>query len=57
MPSTADIPVPRLDEYAVGQVLQMFMLAVLEGRLLGINPCGQPGVEAYKKNMGKIPGL
>ena len=55
---TADIRVSQLDEYAIGQVLQMFMLAtVLEGRLLGINPYGQPGVEAYKKNMGKILGL
>src|SRR5690606_10043189 len=44
---TADIVVPRLDEYAMGQLLQMFMLAtVLEGRLIGINPYGQPGVEA-----------
>jgi len=24
---------------------------VVEGRLMGINPYGQPGVEAYKKNM------
>jgi glucose-6-phosphate isomerase len=55
---TADIHLPCLDEYTVGQLLQMFMLAtVLEGRLIGINPYGQPGVEAYKKNMGKILGL
>lgn len=55
---TADIRVPKLDEYALGQLLQMFMLAtVLEGRLIGINPYGQPGVEAYKKNMGRILGL
>ena len=55
---TADIRLPRLDEHAVGQLLQMSMLApVLEGRLVGINPYGQPGVEAYKKNMGKILGL
>ena len=54
---TADIVVPRLDEYAMGQLLQMFMLAtVLEGRLIGINPYGQPGVEAYKKNMATILG-
>jgi glucose-6-phosphate isomerase len=33
------------------------MLAtVLEGRLLGINPYGQPGVEAYKQNMNRILG-
>ena len=37
------------------QLLQMFMLAtVVEGRLIGINPYGQPGVEAYKKNMNAI---
>lgn len=52
---TADIRLPRLDAYFVGQLLQMFMLAtVLEGRLLGINPYGQPGVEDYKRNMGRI---
>lgn len=52
---TADLKLPRLDEHVMGQVLQMFMLAtVLEGRLIGINPYGQPGVEAYKKNMNAI---
>ncbi|MFN0199573.1 MAG: glucose-6-phosphate isomerase [Planctomycetaceae bacterium] len=49
---TADIRLPRLNEHTLGQLFQMFMLAtVLEGRLLGINPYGQPGVEAYKRNM------
>ena len=52
---TADIVLPTLDEYALGQLLQMLMLAtVLEGRLIGINPYGQPGVEAYKHNMNEI---
>ncbi len=52
---TADLILPKLDEYAVGQTLQMLMLAtVVEGRLIGINPYGQPGVEAYKKNMTAI---
>lgn len=52
---TADLKLPRLDEHVMGQVLQMFMLAtVVEGRLIGINPYGQPGVEAYKKNMNAI---
>jgi glucose-6-phosphate isomerase len=33
----------------------MLMIAtVVEGRLVGINPFGQPGVEAYKKNMNTI---
>ena len=52
---TADLHLPRVDEHVVGQVLQMLMLAtVVEGRLIGINPYGQPGVEAYKKNMNAI---
>jgi glucose-6-phosphate isomerase len=52
---TADIRLPRLDEPTLGQLFQMFMLAtVVEGRLVGINPYGQPGVEGYKKNMNAI---
>ena len=49
---TADIVLPMLTEHTIGQLLQMLMLAtVVEGRLMGMNPYGQPGVEAYKKNM------
>jgi glucose-6-phosphate isomerase len=49
---TADITLPTLSEHVLGQLLQMLMLAtVIEGRLMGINPYGQPGVEAYKRNM------
>ena len=52
---TATIRLPRLDEGSLGQLFQMLMLAtVVEGRLVGINPYGQPGVEAYKKNMNAI---
>ena len=52
---TADIHLPQLDEYTLGQFFQFMMLAtVVEGRLIGINPYGQPGVEAYKKNMNAI---
>jgi glucose-6-phosphate isomerase len=52
---TADLRVPYLDEYTLGQLFQMLMLAtVTEGRLIGINPYGQPGVEAYKRNMNAI---
>lgn len=52
---TADIVLPRLDAYALGELFQMLMLATaVEGRLIGINPYGQPGVEAYKQNMGRI---
>lgn len=49
---TADIVLPRIDEHTVGQLLQMLMLAtVVEGRLVGTNPYGQPGVEDYKRLM------
>jgi glucose-6-phosphate isomerase len=52
---TTDLVLPALSEHVMGQVMQMLMLAtVVEGRLLGINPYGQPGVEAYKKNMVRI---
>ena len=46
---------PQLDAATLGQLFQMFMLStVVEGRLIGINPYGQPGVEAYKRNMNAI---
>ena len=52
---TADIVLPTLNEHAIGQLLQMLMLAtVVEGRLMGTNPYGQPGVEAYKTNMMRL---
>jgi glucose-6-phosphate isomerase len=52
---TADLRLPRIDEATLGQLFQMLMLAtVIEGRLIGVNPYGQPGVEAYKKNMNAI---
>ena len=53
--ATADLHLPRQDEASLGQLFQMLMLAtVVEGRLVGINPYGQPGVEAYKRNMNAI---
>src|SRR5262245_37330370 len=49
---TADLIVPTLSEHTMGQLMQMLMLAtVVEGKLMGINPYGQPGVEAYKRYM------
>lgn len=51
---TTDIRLPRADEASLGQLLQMLMLAtVVEGRLLNINPYGQPGVENYKLHMNR----
>ena len=52
---TADLVLPVVSEHVMGQLMQMLMLAtVVEGRLLGVNPYGQPGVEAYKRNMQAI---
>jgi glucose-6-phosphate isomerase len=49
---TADLLLPNVSEHTMGQVMQMLMLAtVVEGRLMGVNPYGQPGVAAYKRNM------
>ena len=52
---TTDIHLPAADEASLGQFFQMLMLATaLEGRLMGINPYGQPGVEKYKTNMNRL---
>ncbi len=52
---TTDLTLPTLSEHSMGQLMQMLMLAtVVEGRLMDVNPYGQPGVEAYKKNMTAI---
>ncbi len=52
---TTNLRIAKCDESALGQLLQMFMLAtVVEGRLIGINPYGQPGVEAYKRHTNAI---
>ncbi len=52
---TTDLHLPRLDEGTMGQFFQTLMLATaLEGRLIGINPYGQPGVEGYKKHMNAL---
>jgi glucose-6-phosphate isomerase len=54
---TADLHLPACDEWSLGQFFQMMMLVtVVEGRLLGINPYGQPGVQKYKENMKRILG-
>ena len=54
---TTDILLPQIDTHVLGQLFQMLMIAtVIEGRLLGVNPYGQPGVEQYKRNMNKYLG-
>jgi glucose-6-phosphate isomerase len=48
---TADLLLPALSEHTMGQLMQMLMLAtVVEARLMGINPYGQPGTEVYKRH-------
>ena len=49
------ITMEKLDELSLGQLLYFFELScAMSGKLLGINPFDQPGVEAYKKNMFKL---
>jgi glucose-6-phosphate isomerase len=49
---TPDLVLPSVSEHTLGQLLQMLMLAtVVEGRLLGVNPYSEPGVEAYRRHM------
>jgi glucose-6-phosphate isomerase len=49
---SADVVLPTISEHVIGQLMQMLMLTtVVEGRLMGINPYGQPAVEAYKANL------
>lgn len=54
---TVSIELEQINPYSIGQLLQMLMLAtVVEGRLLGVNPYGQPGVQIYKTNMDRLLG-
>ncbi len=55
---TANLHLPAVDEYHLGQFFQMMMLAtVVEGRLIGVNPYGQPGVQLYKRKMKEKLGM
>jgi glucose-6-phosphate isomerase len=52
---TADLVLPSLSEHTMGQLMQLLMLAtVVEGRLMGVNPYGQPGAEVYKQHMREL---
>lgn len=51
------ITIPQLNEYYLGELIFFFQLACgVSGYFLDINPCNQPGVEAYKKNMFRLLG-
>ncbi len=49
---TAELVLPALSEHTLGQIMQLLMLAtVVEGRLMGINPYGQPYAEKCQTNL------
>ena len=49
------IEIDELNEQSIGNLIYFFEKAVaMSGRLLGVNPFDQKGVEAYKKNMFKL---
>ncbi len=51
------ITLKKLDAEALGELIYFFELACgISGKILGVNPFNQPGVEAYKKNMFRLLG-
>ena len=51
------INIDELNEESLGQLIYFFELAcAMSGKLLGVNPFNQPGVEKYKTNMFKLLG-
>lgn len=49
------VAIPQINEYHLGQLIYFFELAcAVSGRMLGVNPFDQPGVEAYKANIKKL---
>lgn len=51
------INIKKLNEETIGELIYFFELAcAISGRILGVNPFDQPGVEAYKKNMFRLLG-
>lgn len=51
------ITMQELNEETIGQLIYFFELAcAMSGKILGVNPFNQPGVEKYKKNMFRLLG-
>ena len=51
------INIEKIDEETIGHLIYFFELAcAMSGKLLGVNPFNQPGVEKYKTNMFKLLG-
>ena len=51
------INIEKLNANNMGQLIYFFELAcAMSGKILGVNPFNQPGVEKYKANMFKLLG-
>ena len=51
------ITMDKLNEFTLGHLIYFFELAcAMSGKILGINPFDQPGVEKYKTNMFRLLG-
>lgn len=51
------IDIEKLDAATIGNLIYFFELAcAMSGKILGVNPFNQPGVEEYKKNMFRLLG-
>ena len=51
------ITMDKLNEHTIGHLIYFFELAcAMSGKILGVNPFDQPGVEKYKKNMFELLG-
>ena len=49
------INMEKIDEETIGHLIYFFELAcAMSGKILGVNPFNQPGVEEYKKNMFRL---
>lgn len=51
----ANLVLPGLTEHSLGQLMQLLMLAtVVEGRLMGINPYGHPGLDGLTRRVRSL---
>lgn len=51
------INMKEIDAESIGELIYFFELScAMSGKILGVNPFNQPGVEAYKSNMFKLLG-
>jgi glucose-6-phosphate isomerase len=58
VPSMAWVFPETVDEYTVGQFLQIhFVATVLFGLMIGVNPVNQPGVQGYKNIAFELLGM